>query len=526
MKEIMKKIKDELLDIKEEQEKLSKLEENSKKLQDEAKKLEEERNQISDTESGFYKDISKQFEEKKKEFSQANIERMSEDRYINALIFSKKRAIVSEIEAKMKYIDENRNISLDGVDTKKLKAEKIALEKEIKLNNTTKEEFEKMSDSDKQAVRKAKENYLNNKHRLDEINPTIKLADALDGKEPKDRFIELEDFLKDVNDIFNRDNIGEIIEIIQNEEYAKALEEAQIRKTEREEQERRNSQMSKEEFARAYNPNYKGHSQNSEQGQNQIDEQEQSKNHVQGQNQENDIKYNMIIDINGNTINVNDNNKLFYKEELRNKDTIREKYGFGSYFINDKKNEKLVDYALISALEKIDDKEGTLVKAYLNVIRDGKTQGDEVKSSIEKLNKAVDIEYKFDKEDGILLNWKEKRIARYAKKMGIASLDGISEKSVWDKISDKAQGILSKIKNTKLLEGKKGQMALESGEEKTEGIQTSDKKASMQSLKIDNKDNRIEKAAQAKETKEEIATQEQIGKDVEKIVEENNENVI
>ena len=37
----------------------------------------------------------------------------------------------------------------------------------------------------------------------------------------------------------------------------------------------------------------------------------------------------------------------YYKEKLKNKKEIIEEYGLNSYFINDKKSEKLVDYALI-----------------------------------------------------------------------------------------------------------------------------------------------------------------------------------
>ena len=150
MEEIMKKIKSGLAEIKKEQEELLKLEENSKKLQDEAKKIEEEKSQIKDTESGFYTDISKQYEEKYAEFRQADIKRMNKDKQINDMISIKKDEIVLEIKEKMKYIDENRNENLEGIDIKGLKAEKEKIEREIKLNDTTKEEFEKMSDSDKQ----------------------------------------------------------------------------------------------------------------------------------------------------------------------------------------------------------------------------------------------------------------------------------------------------------------------------------------------------------------------------------------
>lgn len=214
-----------------------------------------------------------------------------------------------------------------------------------------------------------------------------------------------------------------------------------------------------EEFDKKHNkPELDENEQDNIQKQNQG--QEQNKN--EGQNQ--DTKYNMILDISGNTINVNENDKLFYKTELKKKEDIKEKYSVGSYFKVNKKAEKFVDYALISALEKVDDKDATLVKAYLKIIGNGKSQSEEVKECLEKISNAVDITYKFDKKDGILLNRKEKRIARYAKKMGIASLEGISEKSPWDKISDKAKEIFSKVKSKKLFKIRKEPEALASGE--------------------------------------------------------------
>lgn len=467
MEEIIKKIKKESEEIELEQEKLSYLEERSKKLQNEAKEIKEERNEIEDIESGFYKDLSKKFEEKDKEFREADIERMDKDKYINELISSKKKTIVEEIKEKMKYIDENRNVSLDGVDVKKLKDEKVALEKEIKLNDTTKEEFLKLSDSDKQAVRKAKENYLNNKHRLDAINPTIKLADTLEGKEHKDKFREMEALLKTINDNFDKNNIGKLLENIKEYEKDNYREENGFEEPE------------------TYDSNYKEHSQGK------------------------DTKNKMLLDIDGNKININKNIQIFYAEEIKNKKDIKEKYEVSSYFENNKKNEKLVDYALISALEKIDDKDGSLVKAYLNVIRDGKSQSDEVKESIEKLNNAVDIKYKFNKENGILLHRKEKKIARYAKKMGIATLDGISEKSLWEKISDKAKEMVSKIKNTKLLKGKKEPKALESGEKTKEPENENFRSEYEVDEKVKNNINNVSKRYSEQEKEENVKEEEE-----------------
>lgn len=212
-------------------------------------------------------------------------------------------------------------------------------------------------------------------------------------------------------------------------------------------------------------------------------------------------KCNMVLEISGDTLNISENGKLLSKEELKSEKELMEKYRITKNFEKNKKAQKNIDYALVSALEKIDDKECSIVKAYLKIIRDGKSKDEdvkkEVKECLEKLNNAVDITYKFDKKDGKFLNGKEKRIARYAKKMGIASLEGITEKNIWGRFIDK----FHKNKGTKVIGTKEEPKALGSGNgSKTqEGIWTS-------SIKVENKDNRIEKAAQ-----------EQIGKDVQAI---------
>lgn len=212
-------------------------------------------------------------------------------------------------------------------------------------------------------------------------------------------------------------------------------------------------------------------------------------------------KCNMVLEISGDTLNISENGKLLGKEELKSEKELMEKYRITKNFEKNKKAQKNIDYALVSAIEKIDDKECSIVKAYLKIIRDGKSKDEdvkkEVKECLEKLNNAVDITYKFDKKDGKFLNGKEKRIARYAKKMGIASLEGISEKSIWEKFIDK----FYKNNGTKVIGTKEKPKALGSGNDsKTqEGIWTS-------SIRVENKDNRIEKAAQ-----------EQIGKDVQAI---------
>ncbi len=159
-------------------------------------------------------------------------------------------------------------------------------------------------------------------------------------------------------------------------------------------------------------------------------------------------KSSIVLDIGNQKIQINGSNKKYNKKEVIQK--MNEEYAINSMFVDDKKAKRNVDYLLVAALKRIDDdkndKDGTLVKAYLNIIRDGKTTGDKAQENIQKINEAVEITYKADKELGILASLKEKRLARYAKKMGIASLDGISEKSLFEIISEKAKQTIAKIK--------------------------------------------------------------------------------
>ncbi len=183
-----------------------------------------------------------------------------------------------------------------------------------------------------------------------------------------------------------------------------------------------------------------------------------------------DEKNKIILNIGKNEININGKEKAFYIKESKNKKDIIERYGINNYFINDKKK-KNIDYALISTLEKIgekqNDNQGTLVKAYLNIIKGGNIGEYSLEKSMKLFKDTIDIEYKFDKDVGILTNWKEKRIARNAKKLGIASLDGISEKSILDKIKE---GFF-KDKNIKFLKGREKTKALGDGQKTNAQIQ-------------------------------------------------------
>lgn len=229
MEEILNEIENKIIAIKEQQNSLRELTENSEKIKKEEELLKQEQDAINDKESGFYKDISEKVEMKHADFIETNNIRMNKDKEVSKLISEKKEEILKELMAKKRYIDENRNVNLEGVDLPALKAEKEKLEREIQLNNITKDEFLAMSDSEKREVRKAKENYLNNKHRLNEINPTIELMDILEGDTPRDKFMEIEDLEKFIDKNFNEKSLDKILENV-GEKRQKKIEEIEQQK--------------------------------------------------------------------------------------------------------------------------------------------------------------------------------------------------------------------------------------------------------------------------------------------------------
>ncbi len=240
----------------------------------------------------------------------------------------------------------------------------------------------------------------------------------------------------------------------------------------------------------------------------------------------------IVLDVSNNKININEGQSLYYKQEEKNKKQLKldSDLSIKSYFLNDKKKMKNIDYALLSVLNKSNK---ALALEYLNVIRGGGIgRCGTVEESLAKIKSVVDFEYKFDKGTGIFTDLKAKRIARYAHKLGLAELDGISEKGFFDKMKDK-------FKNSKLLKTIEKPKELTSGDEKT--IAQLDKEKTIARIKEDRangannrqtmfKDdiqadqttkNNINNVSKKYEQAEKDATNE-IGEDVKRIVTESN----
>lgn len=210
MEEILEKLEKDIEAIKQQQEEIENITEQGRSIREKIDSLQSQRDAIDDKNSGFYKDLQQQIEAEEAEFLKVNTDRMGRNKKLNKLVTEKKNEILGKLEAKKKYIDDNRNVDIENVDLQALKEEKKQLEKAIKLNDIKKEDIMKMPDAEKKEVRTAKEKYLINKHRLDEITPIIELMEVLDGKTPKDRYLELSSMIKTIDLEFNLDNLDKL----------------------------------------------------------------------------------------------------------------------------------------------------------------------------------------------------------------------------------------------------------------------------------------------------------------------------
>lgn len=226
MSEIVKKIKKEIEAITEQTKELEKITEISETSRIELKELEEKRNEIKDSNSGFYQDIEKQIKEKNTEFMQKNIERMSKSNEVNSIVLEKKREILEEIEKQKDFIDQNREIKVEEYNLDQLKSEKDKLEKQITLSKIMggTEEYEKLSDSEKEEVKEAHGQVLNNQKRLKEIAPVIEILTFLDGEQPKDKFIKLSSMSDMVEKEFKLDGLQDLNEKLNKFETEKQIE--------------------------------------------------------------------------------------------------------------------------------------------------------------------------------------------------------------------------------------------------------------------------------------------------------------
>ena len=242
------------------------------------------------------------------------------------------------------------------------------------------------------------------------------------------------------------------------------------------------------------------------------------------------FKDTIVLDAYNNKLVVNGVLKDFLEVFRKDGKKLKEDsdLAIGSLFAGDKKMVKYIDYGLLKAL---DDKDRNLALEYLNVIRGGVKSSSE---SAEILKNAIDIKYKFNNDLNTFLSFRKKMIARKAVELGIAEIEGINDKSLAKRIKER----MSKAKNIKLFGTKEKVKEIASGDVKTIAQQDKEKTIEkikedrangsriMQNVKVDDsvKENLNTVSKKYSETENEVTNE--IGKDVRKIVAENNESEI
>lgn len=230
-----------------------------------------------------------------------------------------------------------------------------------------------------------------------------------------------------------------------------------------------------------------------------------------------------VMDVSNKKLKVNDNDEKIdrkTKRELK-KDSF---LAIKSYFYKDK-NIKNIDYTVLAALNR---ENKNLAMDYLNVIRGGGIKGfGTAEESLARLKDSVQFKYQFKKGLKTFFDIKDKKIAREAKRLGLAELEGISEKGLLDTIKDK-------VSKTKMFKAKEQPKLITSGENKTRAQLDKEKTIAriredrtngsriLQELEV-NEDVKKKLDSVSKkynETENEITNE--IGKDVKRIVAEDN----
>ena len=217
----------EIKELKKQKESIEKLSEQSANLKVERDNKKQELDKIQDYKSAFYEDLSKEYSEKDSEFATSLAHEELAKRNLKTNLEEKKLKILNELEVKLAKVEKNRNsefANLKQDEVKKLTEEKKKLEEELKLNDVTKEEWLKLPKEEQIKVNHAKEQYLNNKHRLENIEPKLEIANLYEGKTPVEKYTEIKEKMDVINNEFTLENLDNLIEKLNQKESKENLE--------------------------------------------------------------------------------------------------------------------------------------------------------------------------------------------------------------------------------------------------------------------------------------------------------------
>ena len=500
----------------------------------------------------------KEYEEKKNRLEKINELKKAGDKEIEEKFENKKKAIIEEIDKRLGSYEKIEQ------EKEKMKEAKKERDEEVLKLESQKNAYSKIAQNSKKDIANILEK-LNNGERVsmdrltdaqNEYNANVSKVIGIENqiKELNDKEFEIsEDIEKNSEEISDLQYLKSRIVGIKISELDKIKEDPFVEKYGKEETKDENDKPG-ENSEKGSNDGKDNSGENSgkdsndekdksgeNSGKDSNDEKDKSgENSGKDSNDENDklggknskSKDTIVLDAYNNKLVVNGARKDYLEVFRKDGKKLKEDsdLAIGSLFAGDKKMVKYIDYGLLKAL---DDKDRNLALEYLNVIRGGVV----VKSSSESaeiLKNAIDIKYKFNNDLNTFFSFRKKKIARKAVELGIAEIEGINDKSLAKRIIER----MSKAKNIKLFGTKEKVKEIASGDEKTIAQQDKEKTIEkikedrangsriMQNVKVDDsvKENLNTVSKKYSETENEVTNE--IGKDVRKIVAENNESEI
>ena len=514
----------------------------------------------------------KEYEEKKNRLEKINELKKVGDKEIEEKFENKKKAIIEEIDKRLEKYEKIEQ------EKEKMKEAKKERDEEVLKLESQKNAYSKIAQNSKKDIANILEK-LNNGERVsmdrltdaqNEYNANVSKVIGIENqiKELNDKEFEIsEDIEKNPEEISDLQYLKSRIVGIKISELDKIKEDPFVEKYGKEETKDENDKSGEnsgkdsndekdkpgENSEKGSNDEKDKSGENSEKGSNDEkdksgensgkdsnDEKDKSgENSGKDSNDENDklggktpkYKDTIVLDTYNNKLVVNGVRKDYLEVFRKDGKKLKEDrdLAIGSLFAGNKKMVKYIDYGLLKAL---DDKDRNLALEYLNVIRGG---GEKSSSeSAEILKNAIDIKYKFNNDLNTFFSFRKKKIARKAVELGIAEIEGINDKSLAKRIIER----MSKAKNIKLFGTKEKVKEIASGDEKTIAQQDKEKTIEkikedrangsriMQNVKVDDsvKENLNTVSKKYSETENEVTNE--IGKDVRKIVAENNESEI
>ena len=484
----------------------------------------------------------KEYEEKKNRLEKINELKKAGDKEIEEKFENKKKAIIEEIDKRLENYEK-----IEQEKEKMEKAKKERDEEVLKLEGQ-KNAYSKIAQNSKKDIANILEK-LNNGERVsmdrltdaqNEYKANVSKVIGIENriKELNDKEFEIsEDIEKNPEEISDLQYLKSRIVGIKISELDKIKEDPFVEKYGKEETKDENDKLG-ENFEKGSNDGKDKSGENS--GKDSNDEKDKSgENSGKDSNDENDklggktpkYKDTIVLDAYNNKLVVNGVRKDYLEVFRKDGKKLKEDsdLAIGSLFAGDKKMVKYIDYGLLKAL---DDKDRNLALEYLNVIRGGGVKSSS--ESAEILKNAIDIKYKFNNDLNTFFSFRKKKIARKAVELGIAEIEGINDKSLAKRIIER----MSKAKNIKLFGTKEKVKEIASGDVKTIAQQDKEKTIEkikedrangsriMQNVKVDDsvKENLNTVSKKYSETENEVTNE--IGKDVRKIVAENNESEI